>query len=524
MSKQNAIIKQLPAVETLGSVNVICSDKTGTLTQNKMTVVEMFSDGKTIKIDENWKPTETEKLIAKGMFLDSDATLDENGVATGDPTEVALLILADNAGYNRRELLQNTKRIAEFPFDSDRKLMSVQIEENTEKTIFTKGAIDNILRLSTHIFLNGEEKKFSDEHKKDILLAMQNMSDSALRTLGLAYRKTESVLSGAEMEKNLVFVGMIGMIDPPRMEVKSSIKSAKNAGIRVVMITGDHPNTAFAIAKELTIAKNFDEAITGREIDEMDEKDFRNSIEKYRVFARVSPEHKVKIVRALREKGNVVSMTGDGVNDAPSLNAADIGVAMGITGTDVAKGAASMILLDDNFTTIVRAVEQGRIIYQNIKKAIVFLLSCNLGEVVAMVFVLLVGWQSPLLAVQLLWINLVTDSIPAVALGMDVGDKEVMKQKPRSPKESFFADGTLEQTIIMGLMMGIVTIVAFYFGIHTAENFNTIPKAMLDSARTMAFLTLIFAQMFFALSIRSEFSRVFSRQIFENKILIGSVF
>lgn len=317
---------------------------------------------------------------------------------------------------------------------------------------------------------------------------------------------------------------MIGMIDPPRMEVKSSIKSAKNAGIRVVMITGDHPNTAFAIAKELTIAKNFDEAITGREIDEMDEKDFRNSIEKYRVFARVSPEHKVKIVRALREKGNVVSMTGDGVNDAPSLNAADIGVAMGITGTDVAKGAASMILLDDNFTTIVRAVEQGRIIYQNIKKAIVFLLSCNLGEVVAMVFVLLVGWQSPLLAVQLLWINLVTDSIPAVALGMDVGDKEVMKQKPRSPKESFFADGTLEQTIIMGLMMGIVTIVAFYFGIHTAENFNTIPKAMLDSARTMAFLTLIFAQMFFALSIRSEFSRVFSRQIFENKILIGSVF
>lgn len=310
------------------------------------------------------------------MFLCSDATY-ENGVSTGDPTEVALLILADEAGLDRAKIFAKNKRIAEYPFDSDRKLMSVEVE-NSEKKIFTKGAIDNILDISTHILDNGNIREITEDDKTEILAEMAKMSDKALRTLGLAYKIVDKKLEAKEMEENLIFVGMVGMIDPPRLEVKGSIEIAKNAGITPVMITGDYPNTAFAIAKELGIASDFSEAITGKEIDEMSEEEFNTKVPHYRVFARVSPEHKVRIVRALRSHGNIVSMTGDGVNDAPSLNAADIGVAMGITGTDVAKGAAAMILLDDNFTTIVKAVEQGRVIYSNIKKAIIFLLSCNL--------------------------------------------------------------------------------------------------------------------------------------------------
>lgn len=391
------------------------------------------------------------------MFLDSDATLDHD-TATGDPTEIALLVLADKAGLNREKILKNSSRIAEYPFDSDRKLMSVQIDDKSEKIVYTKGAIDNILKISTKILRNGKVEAITEKDKKTILDEMGKMSDQALRTLGFAYKETNSRLEDPEMEKDLIFVGMVGMIDPPRMEVKDSIEIAKNAGIRPVMITGDYAKTAFAIAKELGIANDFSEAITGAEIDEMDEKEFSEKVELYRVFARVSPEHKVRIVRALRSHGYIVSMTGDGVNDAPSLNAADIGVAMGITGTDVAKGAASMILLDDNFTTIVKAVEQGRIIYGNIKKSIIFLLSCNLGEVVAMFFVIIVGLPTPLQAIQLLWINLVTDSFPAVALGMDRGDSEVMKEKPRSPTESFFSGGAGARTIIFGTLVGLVTI------------------------------------------------------------------
>lgn len=523
MSKKNAIIKRLSAVETLGSVSIICSDKTGTLTQNKMTVVEIFSLSGERKITPSWQANDTEKLIARGMSLASDATFDD-GVATGDPTEVALLWLADAAFGDHKSIIKNTERIAEFPFDSIRKMMSVEIVENGEKIVYTKGAIDNILEKSTHIFENGKEILMTPSHRKGILENMQKMSDRALRTLGLAYKKTQKILKNEEMEKNLVFVGMVGMIDPPRIEVKDSIEVAKNAGITPIMITGDYPNTAFAIAKELGIAEDFSQAITGKEIDEIDEKTFTKRILDYRVFARVSPEHKVKIVRALRSHGNIVSMTGDGVNDAPSLNAANIGVAMGITGTDVAKGAADVILLDDNFTTIVNAVEQGRIIYNNIKKSIIFLLSCNLGEVVAMVFVLLAGWQSPLLAVQLLWINLVTDSLPAVALGMDRGDKEVMNEKPRSPKESFFSQGGATNILFFGVMMGLVTILAFWYGISGISEVKTPYTEALASARTLAFMTLIFTQMFFALSIRSEYKTVFSREIFANKILIATVF
>lgn len=468
--------------------------------------------------------SETEKLLAEWMLLDSDATL-ENGVATGDPTEVALLVLADEMGLDRKKIIQKNSRIAEYPFDSDRKLMSVEVENDGEKKIFTKGAIDNILEISTHIYKNGNIEKISENDKKEILAKMGEMSEQALRTLGLAFKNVNTKLEASEMENNLVFVGMVGMIDPPRLEVKDSIRIAKEAGITSVMITGDYAKTAFAIAKELGIASDFSEAVTGKEIDEMSEEEFNENVKKYRVFARVSPEHKVRIVRALRSHGNIVSMTGDGVNDAPSLNAADIGVAMGITGTDVAKGAAAMILLDDNFTTIVRAVEQGRIIYANIKKSILFLLSCNLGEVVAMFFVILVGLPSPLQAIQLLWINLVTDSFPAIALGMDKGDSEVMKEKPRSPSESFFSGGAGTRTILLGTIVGIVTIGAFIFGFYEQNTtpFATHTENVLQYSQTMAFMTLIFAQMFLAISLRSDYHTIFSRQFFANKILLATI-
>lgn len=527
MSKQNAIVKRLTAVETLGSVNIICSDKTGTLTQNKMTVVETFVNGKSEKIAVDMKKSaELEKLSA-GMTLCSDATY-HDGVATGDPTEVALLLLSDEIGVNREKLEKNFSRISEYPFDSDRKLMSVLVNDGKEKTVYTKGAVDNILNISTHILENGEIREIDEKTKKIYTEAMQAMSDKALRTLGLAYKIVSEKISTEEMEKNLIFVGIVGMIDPPRTEVKASIETAKNAGITPIMITGDYPNTAFAIALELGIATNISEAVTGKEIDEMSEEEFTKKVLQYKIFARVSPEHKVRIVRALRSYGNIVSMTGDGVNDAPSLNAADIGVAMGITGTDVAKGAADMILLDDNFTTIVRAVEQGRNIYYNIKKAIMFLLSCNLGEVVVMFIVILIGAQTPLLAIQLLWINLVTDSFPAVALGMDKGEKGIMNEKPRSPNESFFSNGAGKRTILFGVLVGLATILSFYLGYvlegNVASMFGTASEDTVhDLPRTMAFITLVFAQMFFALSIRSEYESIFSKNTFSNWYLIGAV-
>lgn len=528
MSKKNAIVKRLVAVETLGSVNIICSDKTGTLTQNKMTVVEFFVNSKSTRVTLDMLKNHELMRLSEGMTLCSDATY-ENGVATGDPTEVALLVFSDEIGINREKLAKNFTRIGEAPFDSDRKMMSVLLQNNSqksEKIIYTKGAVDNILEISTHILENGEIRELTDEKRKMYLSAMSAMSDKALRTLGLAYKMisdNSEKISAQEMEKNLIFVGLLGMIDPPREEVKNSIQVAKNAGITPVMITGDYPNTAFAIAQDLSIANNISEVITGREIDAMSQEDFTKKVLQYKIFARVSPEHKVRIVRALRSHGNIVSMTGDGVNDAPSLNAADIGVAMGITGTDVAKGAADMILLDDNFTTIVQAVEQGRNIYANIKKSVIFLLSCNLGEVIAMFFVLVIGWQSPLLAIQLLWINLVTDSLPAIALGMDQGEKDIMDEKPRNPKDGFFANGAGARTIFFGILMGLATIAAFYLGfaMHGApiggNNFAT------AEARTMAFITLVFAQLFFALSIRSEHENMISRETFSNFYLIGAV-
>ncbi len=428
MAKQNAIIKKLPAVETLGSVNIVCSDKTGTLTQNKMTVQEAFTfSDDLISVDDEGENTFEENLLAEAMVLASDATLEEDK-QTGDPTEVALLALADQWEMDRKELQDKQPRVDELAFDSDRKMMSTLHNHDSKYILYTKGAVDSLLPNCKYIIQNEELHPITEEHKKQIADAVETMSSKALRTLAVAFKESDSKIDKEEFEKDLVFIGVVGMIDPPREEVKDSIEKAKEAGVTTIMITGDHGNTAFAIAKELGIAENFDQVTTGKEINAISYEELESHIGDYRVFARVSPEHKVNIVKAFKSKGNIVSMTGDGVNDAPSLNAADIGVAMGITGTDVAKNASDMILADDNFSTIIGAIEQGRNIYNNIKKSVVFLLASNLGEVITMLVTIVAGLPVPLLATQLLWINLITDTLPAVALGMDPGDPNVMKE------------------------------------------------------------------------------------------------
>ncbi|MCU7694996.1 cation-translocating P-type ATPase [Haoranjiania flava] len=526
MSKRNAIIKRLPAVETLGSVNIICSDKTGTLTQNKMTVVKYFTSEGVVKIDRHSdRVSNTAALLTTGMILASDATY-EDGKGTGDPTEIALLAMGDTLQIDRKQLNEQYSRENELAFDSDRKLMSTLVKNGNKYRVFTKGAIGSLLDISTHYLVNGEHVPMTEDYKKQIKAEAGKMSDEALRTLGLAYREAGSYQESDELERDLTFVGFVGMIDPPREEVKPSIALAKSAGITTIMITGDHKNTAFAIGKDLGIADDINTAITGKEFDKIPEAELAEKVKDYRIYARVSPEHKVKIVRGLKANGNIVSMTGDGVNDAPSLNAADIGVAMGITGTDVAKGAADMILTDDNFSTIVKAIEQGRNIYNNIKKSVIFLLTCNLGEVIAMFVSLLIGWQAPLIATQLLWINLITDSLPAIALGMDPGDPDVMKDKPRPPKESFFANGAGLQAILGGLLIGGLTIVAYWYGYYEhgyAPHDADVPADVLEYARTMAFMVLVCSQLFYALAIRSRTKLIVKIGVFSNKVLIGAI-
>ena len=527
MSKKKAVIKKLPAVETLGSVNIICSDKTGTLTQNKMTVKIYFNLEGEIAVERNSKNSATEdaKLLAKAMILCSDATY-ENGHGTGDPTEIALLLLGDDLGIDRKKLIIQASRASEFSFDSDRKLMSTLNEENEKFNVYTKGAIGNLIKISTRVLEKGKVIPITEEHKKRYLDATEKMSDNALRTLGVAYKPVSSIIEGAEMEKDLILTGLVGMIDPPRPEVKESIQKAKLAGITTIMITGDHKNTAFAIARELGMVDSIDQAITGGELDAFSDEELTEKIAKYLVFARVSPEHKVNIVHALKSHGHIVSMTGDGVNDAPSLNAADIGVAMGITGTDVAKAASDMVLMDDNFATIVSAIEQGRNIYSNIKKAVIFLLTCNLGEVIAMFVTLLIGLEAPLIATQLLWINLITDSFPAIALGMDPGNPDVMKEKPRDAKESFFARGTVIHLILGGVLIGVLTILAFWVGYyeHGYSPFdNSAPENTVEYSRTMAFMVLVMCQLFFSLAVRNSSKSIFQIGIFSNKYLVGAI-
>lgn len=534
MSKINAIIKKLPAVETLGSVNIICSDKTGTLTQNKMTVVKQYTHGSLADVIANVQNTEASSTVTelvKSLVLCSDATY-ENGKGTGDPTEIALIIMGENYGLTRTNLNIKHKRISENPFDSDRKLMSTLNEEAKGYRVHTKGAIDNILKISGSALVNGQIVPLTEELKADYMRITEEMSDSALRVLGVAFKDTDQILKPEEMEKELTILGLVGMIDPPRLEVRDSIHEAKLAGITPIMITGDHKNTAVAIAKELGIADSLKQSITGAEIDELSDEDFAGSINQYRVFARVSPEHKVKIVRAFKAQGNIVSMTGDGVNDAPSLKYADIGVAMGITGTDVAKGASDMILTDDNFTTIVHAIREGRNIYNNIKKAVIFLLSCNLGEVITILMSILFFWPVPLLATQILWVNLITDSLPAIALGVDPGDPDVMKYKPRNPKQSFFAQGAGFRAIVGGVLIGIFTLTAFCYGLgEHGISFRAIGsivgdpkyKEALTYARTMAFVVLATSQLFYSLSMRNPVKSIFKIGLFTNKFLIGAI-
>ena len=532
MSKINAIVKKLPAVETLGSVNIICSDKTGTLTQNKMTVVQQFVSGKSIEVSAtsvNLLPSADEKELIRSFVLCSDATY-INGQGTGDPTEIALVILGDKYNLTKSVLNEAHKRLSENPFDSDRKLMSTLNVEGSGYRVHTKGAIDNILKLSSSALINGQVVPLTKELTADYLRITEEMSNAALRVLGVAFKDTDIILAPEEMEKGLTVIGLVGMIDPPRLEVKDSIHEAILAGIRPIMITGDHKNTAFAIAKELGIADYIGQSITGTDIDDLSEEQFTAHINDYRVFARVSPEHKVKIVKAFKAQGNIVSMTGDGVNDAPSLKFADIGVAMGISGTDVAKGASDIILTDDNFTTIVHAIEEGRNIYNNIKKSVIFLLSCNLGEVITILLSIILNWPVPLLATQILWVNLITDSLPAIALGVDPGDKDVMKQKPRNPKESFFAQGAGVRAVIGGVLIGLFSLLAFYYGL-TQHGYQLgasmlskeTLKTALPYARTMAFVVLAASQLFYSLSMRSVTKSIFKIGLFSNRLLIVAI-
>ncbi|ELC8428942.1 calcium-transporting P-type ATPase, PMR1-type [Clostridium perfringens] len=517
MVKKNAIIRKLPAVETLGSVSIICSDKTGTLTQNKMTVTTVYTNDSYIKESEFNLNDNESKLLVDCMVLCNDATYSEKS-QTGDPTEIALLESPFKLNILKEKLEKEFKRIDEIPFDSDRKLMTtVNLVDDKKTRVFTKGALDSILSICNKISVNGKLLDFTNEYKAKVLENSNIMSDKALRVLAFAYKdisKENIVLDS--LEKDLVFIGMVGMIDPPRLEVKDSIKLCKSAGITPVMITGDHKNTAFAIANELGIAEDISQAITGHEIDKFKEEEFNEKIINYRVFARVSPEHKVKIVKAFKSHGNIVSMTGDGVNDAPSLKAADIGVAMGITGTDVSKGASDMILTDDNFSTIVSAVEEGRKIYLNIKKSIVFLLSCNLGEILTLFTAILLNWNSPLQPIHILWVNLITDSFPALALGVDKTKEDVMNNPPRNPKESIFIKSDKIQLIINGVLIGGITLFAFKLG-------ERLYADSLIHAQTMAFVVLSVSQLFLSLSLRSNTKSAFSLGLFSNKYLVYSI-
>lgn len=518
MIKQHVIIRKLPAVEALGSVNVICSDKTGTLTQNKMTVIKFYADGQVNEMSNFQKDNKTNKLLMESFILCNDATYTKDD-ETGDPTETALVAAGENHGLHKNELEIDYPRVNEIPFDSDRKLMTTVHEHGEVYYNMTKGAIDRLLIRCDRMMTSDGVIALTEEKRTETLDAAHEMSKLALRVLAAAY-KVEDQAGVESAEEDLIFIGFVGMIDPPRSEVKEAIAVCKSAGIRTVMITGDHKDTAFAIAKELGIASSEEEVMEGIALDTLSERELVIACKNTNVFARVSPEHKVKIVKVLKAAGNTVSMTGDGVNDAPSLKEADIGVSMGITGTDVAKGASDMVLTDDNFASIVKAVEEGRNIYKNIKKAIVFLLSCNLGEVIALFVAILVGWPAPLKSIHILWINLVTDTFPALALGVDPEEPGVMKEKPRGEKEGLF-HGMFPFLILNGLLIGVITLAAFLIGLNGVT--TNVSEDVLMHAQTMAFITLSFSQLIHSFNFRSMNQSIFKVGIFKNKFLIYSV-
>lgn len=492
MVKVNTIVKKLPSVETLGAVSVVCSDKTGTLTQNKMTVVEAFANDKHyVSEDFNEANSDNElRLLARGMSLCSNATVDEG--LYGDPTEIALVAFANNFNLHKKDLEASASRVDELPFDSVRKMMSTK---HSDGYIFTKGALDSILAHTKFILENGKERKITKEDIDHIYDINKEYSSKALRVLALAYNKKEKI-----EEEDLVFVGLVAMIDPARKEAKPAVSKFKTAGITTIMITGDHKDTAFAIAKELGIAEDISQCVMGQEIDALSEEELQEKVKTTRVFARVSPENKVQIVKAFKANGNICAMTGDGVNDAPSLKAADIGIAMGITGTDVAKSAADMVLADDNFASIEKAVEEGRSIYANIKKTVIFLLSSNIAEVLVMMIIIIFGFNTPFLAIHLLWINLITDSLPAIALGMDPKDENIMNEKPRNPKDTIFSHGGLTNTLLHGAFITAAVIIAYLSafwmnGITTYDGIAHAGGDILLQAQTMSFTALGFAEL-----------------------------
>ena len=529
MTHRNAIVRRLTAVETLGCTSIICSDKTGTLTRDEMTVRKIYANNKIIKVGgEGYKPEgefshegksfdpgELESLL-KICVLCNNASLENvNGEwkIIGDPTEGSLLVLGEKAGVKQKELEGEYPRIGEIPFTSERKGMTTVHKIGDEKFAYVKGAPDVVLGLCASIYENGRERAISRMDGVKITAVNERFAGGALRVIGAAYKRLspdEEITEDAE--KDLVFVGLVGMIDPPREDAKIAVKKCREAGIKSVMITGDHKLTGMAIAREMNMFKEGDLVLTGAELDEMGDR-LNDVAENVRVYARVSPEHKLRIVKALKEKGHVIAMTGDGVNDAPALKKSDIGVAMGITGTDVTKEAADMVLEDDNFASIVSAVEEGRSIYDNIRLFIRYLLSCNIGEVLTVFMAMMSLAKLPLLPLQILWMNFLTDAAPALALGFNTPDPDVMKKKPRDPREGIITRKTLSSFIFIGALMGLGTLLLFNHTLQADES----------KAQTMAFTTLVMFQMFYVLSCRSEKYTLFKVGVFSNKYLIIAV-
>lgn len=524
MAKRKAIIRKLPAVETLGSTEIICSDKTGTLTQNKMTVLQAYIGQQMQANEQAVESMNDYEIFLQVMALCNDTRITQEGsdaapTLIGDPTETALVDYGLKHGFDKRDGEDQYPRKAEIPFDSDRKLMTTVHQMSAAPSesyrIMTKGAPDVLLKRCSHILINGQAVAMTDAHRSQIHAGNKSMADKALRVLALAYRDEAAIpgsMDSDTVEQNLTFIGLVGMIDPPREEVKEAVRVCREAGIRPVMITGDHRDTAAAIAKQLRIIEDETGVITGAELDQISEADFADKVTQYSVYARVSPEHKVRIVQAWKKRGKIVAMTGDGVNDAPALKTSDIGVGMGITGTEVSKGVSDMVLADDNFSTIVVAVEEGRKVYANIRKTIQYLLSANLGEVLTLFIATMLNWAI-LFPIHILWINLVTDTLPALALGLEKAEPDLMKQKPRKSNESVFSDGVGIGIIYQGILEAALTLFAYWWG-HTHYEESI--------AVTMAFATLGLIQLTHAFNVRSNHKSIFTIGVFSNKYLNGA--
>ena len=548
MVKKHAIVKKLPAVETLGCATVICSDKTGTLTQNKMTVQKVFWNDQLSSIEEIEKDNEFSDLV-NVCVLCNDTKIGKDDELTGDPTETALTSMAINLKYDVSEML-NFERVQEIPFDSERKLMTTVNKVGDKYFVYTKGGIDELLARCKGYIINGEIKEDLENYKERINKYNNEMANEALRVLAMAYKEIDHIPSKEEManmENDLIYIGMVGMIDPPRVEVKAAVEKCKSAGIKTVMITGDHKTTAVAIAKSLGILENEEEAILGSDVENMSDEELTRDIRKYSVYDRVSPEHKVRIVKAWQANGEVVAMTGDGVNDAPALKTADIGCAMGIVGTDVSKEAADVILTDDNFATIVSAVEEGRRIYDNILKAIQFLLSSNVGEIVVLFLAIVftpfisskfgidIGLIEVLLPIHLLWINLVTDSLPALALAVDPAESDIMERKPKKTK-GIFTKGMTWRIVYQGTLIGIITLIAFIIGIATPESEIltmdpvyqegrqlSVQEVKVEIGQAMAFIVLVFSELVHVFNIRNNKKSILKTGIGGNKTLFAAI-